>query len=118
VAKDVEFRSNTFEGLDFGVDATDQPHSYTVWWTLTVNVTDKKGKAAKGADIQILDENGAEVFHQQANDQGGIQVELQEYSVNDKEKLPRSPYTIVVGKTKTKVNLNKNTAINLIQSRN
>jgi hypothetical protein len=116
VANDVEFRSNTFEGLDFGIVATDQPHSYSVWWTLTVNVTDKKGKAAKGADIQILDKNGKKVLHQQANGQGFIQVELQEYSVNDPEysgQALRSPYTIVVGKKKAKVDLNKNTAINL-----
>ena len=111
VSKDIEFRSNMFEGLDFGLDATEQPHSYSVWWTLAVNVTDKKGEAAKGADIKILDESGQEIIHQQADDKGFIQVELQEYSINDKEKLSRSPYTIVVGKTKTKVILNRNTAI-------
>lgn len=113
VAKDVEFRSNNFEGLDFGIDATDQPHSYSVWWTLTVNVSDKTGKIAKGADVQIIDANGQEAIRQQANDQGVIKVELQEYSVNDKEQSLRSPYTIIVGKKKIKVGLNKNTTISL-----
>jgi hypothetical protein len=113
VAKGVEFRSNTFEGLDFSIDATDQPHSYSVWWTLTVNVTDKKGKAAKEVDIKILDESGQEVVQQQANEQGFIQVELQEYLVDDKEQSLHSPYTIIVGKKKTKVDLIENTEIKL-----
>ena len=30
LAKEIEFRSNTFEGFDFEIDATDQHHSYSV----------------------------------------------------------------------------------------
>ncbi len=58
VATDIEFRSNNFEGIDFGINATDQSHSYSVWWTLKVKVTDKKGNVIKGTEVRFLDING------------------------------------------------------------
>src|SRR5690606_39217372 len=100
VAKNIEFRSNVFEGLIFNIDATEQPHSYTIWWNLKVNVTNKRGKVVKGVDIKILDEKGQKVVHQNSNDRGFIQVELQEYSVNDKKQLQHIPYTVIAGNKK------------------
>lgn len=113
VATDIEFRSNQFEGFDFSIDATNQPHSYSVWWTLKVDVTDKKGNVVNGAEVQFLDKNGNEIARKITNDNGFVQVELQEYSINDKEKISSAPYSVVVGKKKEKVNLNKNTNINM-----
>lgn len=113
VAKDVEFRSNKFEGCDFGINATDQPHSYSVWWSLKVEVRDKKGNLVDGAAVQFLDRNGKEVASKQTNDKGIVQIELQEYSVNDKEQTNFSPYTVVIGKKKETVNLIKNTQIGI-----
>ena len=113
VARNINFRSNRFEGFDFGINATDQPHSYSVEWTLRINIADRNGIAAKKTDIQIMDKNGNEVIHQQTNDQGFLQVELQEYFVDDKEQTVLSPYTVVVGKKKEKVNLDNNTSIDI-----
>lgn len=113
VSENVEFHSNSFEGFDFGIDATNQPHSYSVWWTLKVDIANKKGDSVKNKEIQILDKDGNEVTRELTNNQGFVQVELQEYSVNDKETNSLSPYTVVVGKKKTKVSLNKNSEIKL-----
>lgn len=113
VSKDVEFRSNIFEAFDFGVDATDQMHSYSVWWTLKVNVVDEDGQPVAGIDIKILDQGGKEVTVQQVNEKGIIQVELMEYSVNGKERLTLAPYMIVVGNKKTAVCLTENTEIKI-----
>ncbi len=112
VAQNIEFRSNRFEGFGFGVDATKQTHSYSVWWTLKIKVTDKDGAAAK-TEVRIIDKNGKEALCQQTNEQGLIEVELQEYSVNEKGQTNLSPYTVIVGKKKEKVNLCKNTSISI-----
>ena len=113
IARDIELRSNKFEGIDFGIDATDQPHSYSVWWTLKVKVTDKKGNVIKGAEVRILDNNGNEVASQQTDNQGIIKTELKEFSVTDKQKSSETPFTVLVGEKKEKVNLNKNQEINI-----
>jgi hypothetical protein len=102
VSKDVEFRSNTFEGFDFGVEATDQPHSYSVWWTITVNVTEVKGKDVL---VQILDSFGDEAFREMVNNKDLVLVELPEYTVDEHGKVFHSPYTVIVGRNKTEVRL-------------
>jgi hypothetical protein len=113
IARDIQFRSNNFEGIDFGFNATSQPHSYSVWWTLKVKVTDKKGNAVNGAEVRIQDKNGKEVARQFSDNLGFIKTELQEYSVNDKEKSSVSPFTIIVGEKKEKIVLNKNQEISI-----
>jgi hypothetical protein len=102
VSKDVEFRSNTFEGFDFGVEATDQLHSYSVWWTITVNVTEVKGKDVL---VQILDSFGDEAFREMVNNKDLVLVELPEYTVDEHGKVFHSPYTVIVGRNKTEVRL-------------
>jgi hypothetical protein len=101
------------KGIDFGFNATSQPHSYSVWWTLKVKVTDKKGNAIKGAEVRIQDKNGKEVARQLSDKLGIIKTELQEYSVNDKERSSVSPFTILVGEKKEKIVLNKNQDISI-----
>jgi hypothetical protein len=43
IAKNVEFRSNDIKGAKFELQATDQDHSYSVYWTLNVQIADAKG---------------------------------------------------------------------------
>jgi hypothetical protein len=107
VAKDVKFCSNEFVGLDFKIDATSQHHSYTVSWTLNVN------GLTSDDEIQIIDKSGKEVPHQNSNKNGSLIMELPEYSVDGKEKTFFSPYTIIAGKKKKVVGLNKNSTVNL-----
>jgi hypothetical protein len=106
VAENVEFLSNEFQGMEFAIDATSQHHSYTVVWTLDLNVNETD------AIIQIIDKNGKKVFDQKA-DNKYLKVELPEYSVDGENTTLYSPYTIIAGKKKKVVNLNENKTIDL-----
>ncbi len=107
VAEDVKFRSNEFEGMEFGIDATSLKHSYTVAWTLNINTS-------AGAQIRIIDSTGKEVVNSNAGEKGKFHVELPEYAVEGEEKISFSPYTVFAGKKeKQVVDLKKNTKISL-----
>jgi hypothetical protein len=64
-AKNIEFRSNDIRGAKFEVMATDQNHSYSVYWTLNVKVVDAEKKPVKNAEIIIRDNNNAVVVQSQ-----------------------------------------------------
>lgn len=111
IAKNVEFRSNEIKGSKFDIEATDQDHTYSVYWTLSIKVADEKGKPGKNADITILDKNNVIVLQTKTDEYGKLQTELQEYAVTGKEKKFLSPYTVSAGGCKQKVELNKNIEI-------
>ena len=113
IAAGTEFRSNEMDGLTFGIDKTSQPHSYSVFWTLNLNLTDKSGKPAAGTDVRILDKNRTEVVSRKA-DEGFFSIELPEYTVDGDVTILLSPYTVIAGKKKMIVDLNKNSTITLI----
>ncbi len=113
LAKDVEFRSNDFEGLDFGIDATAQHHTHSVYWTMKVNVIDKKGKGISGKEVMILDKNMEEVLNLMTNSSGSVQAEMIEYIADGDKKTYLSPYTVNVNKKKEKVSLNANREITI-----
>jgi len=113
IASDIKFSSNEFEGLDFSIDATNQHHTYSVFWTMTIHVIDKKGKGVTGYDVLILDKNKEEVMSQKTNSRGSIQVELPEYSVAGSTITYLSPYTVTVDKKKEEVSLNANQEITI-----
>ena len=113
LAKDIEFRSNELGDLSFGIDATDQHHSYSVYWKMTVHVIDKKSKGVSGAEVIILDKNKEEVLSQRTNSSGSIQVELVEYSMDSDKIAYLSPYTVIVNNKKEKVSLNRNKEITI-----
>jgi len=113
LAKDIEFRSNEFEGLDFNIDASPQHHSYSVYWTLGVNVIDRKGNEVKGAEVRILDKNGQEVLIQLTDKDGLVQKELQEYRVDGDEITYLSPYTVTINRKKEEVFLSSDQVITM-----
>ncbi|MBK8088854.1 MAG: Ig-like domain-containing protein [Chitinophagaceae bacterium] len=108
IAKNVEFRSNTIEGAKFDVETTEQNHSYTVYWTLTIKITDEKGNPAKNTEVTFRDKNNAMILQTKTDEYGKLQTELPEYAVNGKEKKYSSPYTVSVGGCEKKVELDKN----------
>ena len=114
VARDVQFRSNEIEGAGFEIDATGQDHSYEVYWTLEIHVTDKKGSPLAGKEVRILDKNGEEVFKQVTGQKGSIKPELPEYSFMSGEKTLSSPYTVTVEKKKQIVELTGNSMITIV----
>jgi len=113
-AKDVEFNSNDIRGATFGLQATDQDHSYSVKWTLQIKVSSPNGHPVKNADITIFDKNQSKILQAKTDDQGNIETELLEYSVKGKEKSYSSPYTVVAGDVKKEVVLNRNSSIGLV----
>lgn len=111
VAKNIQFSSNEIIGSEFGIDATNQNHEFSVSWTLTVQVLDKKGNPVSGAEVQILNRMDEEVVRQRTATDGTLSAELMEYSFANSHKTFHSPYKIVVGKSKEHVDLNKNKTI-------
>ncbi len=101
----------------FEIDAAGQDHSYEVYWTLEVHVTDKNGKAVAGKEVRILGEDGTEILKQLTGQEGSITHELLEYSLISTEKVFSSPYMVIVGKKKRNVNLTSNLMITFISKR-
>jgi hypothetical protein len=114
LAHGTEFRSNILTGLEFGIDATEQHHDYSVYWTLKINLLDKTGNPLKDTEIVVADRNGKEVVRKKSGNEGSISVELPEYSVDGAAKTYISPYTVMAGKKKMKSELKNNSEINLV----
>lgn len=114
LAVGAEFRSNEFSGLEFGINATKQHHSYSVYWTLTINLRDKSGMALPDKHIMIMDSDRKEVLHQNTNIHGSISVELPEYFVDGDVKTGSSQYTVVIGEKKILVELKNNREMDLV----
>ena len=118
VANDVEFRSNTCVGSDFGIQwgntstKKDEHHSYSVYWTLTV-----KGPA--GADVVIVDKDGNEALQAKIGPEGVMTAELLEYSAVVTKTGPEytfnktyaAPYTVRIGAWERTIALDRNTEV-------
>ncbi len=111
VAKNIQFRSNEFRGFPFDIDVTDQHHSYSVYWTLNVKVLDKNSNPLRGADVRIMDKNKKMIDSKKTDANGYLKEELLEYSVDGPKKIYSSPYTLMTGKMKKEVILNKNSEV-------
>ena len=111
VAQNVEFRSNVVEGEKFEIDATEQDHSYSVYWTLTVQVIDAKGNPSENADVIIHDKSGTVALQTKTDSKGEVTTELLQYQVSGKDKNIASPYTIEVDGVTNEVDLSGNTKI-------
>jgi hypothetical protein len=116
VATDIQFRSNVIEGTGFEIDATDQDHSYTVYWQLEILVTDKTGKPLAGREVRVTDKNGKEIFRQSTPPGGSIMRDLPEYTFLSGERVFSSPYTVMVGKKKQKVELDGDSVITIVST--
>jgi hypothetical protein len=117
VATGIEFRSNTIQGVDFAIDATNAGHSYSVYWTLTVHLVDENGQGRPDEEIKISDKNGKEVIRQKTDKDGRVTVELLEYTVDGELTEHRSPYTLDTGTEKQEVILDRNREITLQSGR-
>jgi hypothetical protein len=114
VAKNIQFRSNRIEGTGFGIDATGQDHSYSVYWTLEVHVTDRHGKALDSREVRIIDRKGEEVLRQKTGPGKSLVKDLPEYSFVSGEKIYSAPYTVIVGKKRRPVELTGDTVISIV----
>ena len=125
-AKEIEFRGNTFEGCDFGIDWRHggpdwKKGTYAVYWTLRVSVVDKSGQVAKDADVVVLDKDGAEALRGKTGPDGMFEAELLEYEAvatrpGGKLTIDRkysSPYTVQAVGSKNVVELKRNTDLTI-----
>ena len=115
IANNIRFRSNIVEGSGFGIDRTELEHTYSVLWTLKITVTDKSGNPFEGADVKVVDSKGIEIFNIKTDKGGVIEKELIEYAVESKSVTTSSPYTVISGKKKYVINLDKNQEILIIR---
>lgn len=115
LAKEIEFRSNKFEGSDFDINASPQHHSYSVYWSLAVEVINNKGEQIMGADISIVDSKGEEVLSGKSDSSGSFEAVLPEYAVDGDEITYHSPYTVHMGRKKEEVILNSDQVIRIKQ---
>ncbi len=110
-ARGTMFRSNEFRGMEFGIDATGHHHSYSVYWTLTLNTMDKNGEPLDNVNISLRNKNGELVGQMKSSTVGSLSLELPEYRVDGEDKIMYSPYTISYGKQNRVVELKENKVI-------
>lgn len=108
IAKNVAFRSNEIRGRKFEIEASDQDHSYSVFWTLRLSVSDSMGNPVGDTDVSILDRNRKPALEAKTDALGVLLAEFPEYTVDGKERTISSPYTIVVGGVEKEIDLNSN----------
>ena len=113
LAKNVAFRSNTIVNDTFAIDKSKQQHSYSVYWKLTVNISDRKGKPVPGAEIMISGGNG-QITRKKSDEEGRLEIDLCAYTVDGERKIVYTPYTVQIGKEKKQVVLNKDTELFLL----
>jgi hypothetical protein len=113
VARNVAFRSNEIIGQEFALEVTNQDHSYSVYWTLSVKVTGDNGKPLKNADVTIFDRFNTQVLKTKTNESGSIKAELPEYNVDGKIRKDLSPYIIEIAGQRKEIILDRNKEIQM-----
>ena len=111
VASDIEFNSNVFHDCKFTIDATDENHTFSVSWTLTVHVLDHHDRVVPGVTVTIHDVDGELCFNEKTDEDGKIVCELQEYRFSNGKRSEALPFTISVGKESKHVFLKSNQEI-------
>jgi len=126
-ATDIEFRSNVFEGSQFGIDWVRpdpkwERSTYDVWWTLRVKVVDPAGKVVPGKLVAVYDKDGKEAAKGKTNDDGLFQKELLAYSAVatrptgdiEIDRQLSAPYAVEVGDHREAVELACNTEVRIV----
>ncbi|HLP72942.1 MAG TPA: hypothetical protein VK155_08580, partial [Bacteroidales bacterium] len=112
-ASGIELRSDVFPLNAAYVEASGKPHSYKVSRTLGVKVTGKKGEPVANAEVIIKDKNGTEVTRTATDKNGYLKIELPEYSAEGTGKTYYSKYTIIAGRKRMEVVLDRNKVVGL-----
>ena len=108
VAENVAFRSNEVKGGRFAIDATQQNHSYTVYWTLNLKFRDNQGRLLKSTAVTIHDKAGNIALQTSTDQNGEVSAELPEYAVSGTTKTDSSPYKVSVEGQEKMVELDRN----------
>lgn len=107
-ARDVKFYSNRFEGMEFGIDRTNQDHSYEVYWTLEVRAEGLVNKR-----VVVENSEGTVVDEGRINSKGVWTTELLDFSYAKGNKTSNNTYKVVCGNFDKRVILNKNQIVTI-----
>ncbi len=77
-------------------------------------MTDRKGIPVSGEVVRIFDKNREEVFSGETDEEGMLEVELEEFHVLGIDNYYSSPYTVVAGKNKRIVELDGNKEVRMV----
>ena len=114
VAKNVKFRSNIVLGNPFELDVTAQDHSYSVSWTVSIKVLNKRLEPLPDYNVVISDVNKKVVYTGKTDHSGIVNASLLEYKINGAQKSTASPYIIMAGKYKRLINIDSNKEVTCI----
>ncbi len=114
VADNIIFDSNEFLNSRFGIDKTDQPHSYAVFWSLTMCVKTPTGEPAVETPITVKNSRGQQVAEKKTDATGQATFRLREFSVRDNTAEYDSPYTLEIGDKILPITLEQNRQINIL----
>jgi hypothetical protein len=113
VADNIIFQSERIEAGVFGVDATDQPHFYSVWWKLTVHLTGRNQKPMANIKLVVNDKNNHQAAGLVTDAEGMASVLLPEYRCRGMANDFEAPYSVISDRTKTKVILNEDSYVDI-----
>ncbi|MBL7698503.1 MAG: hypothetical protein JNK79_10100 [Chitinophagaceae bacterium] len=109
VAKNIQLKSNKFEGSKFDIDIDGKENSFNVYWTLNIKVLGKASAPVKNREIKISDKTGQVVLTKPTDENGTLAAELLQFSADGETKKFSAPYTISIGKQKIVTDLTENT---------
>lgn len=114
VADNIRFDANDFHNTTFGIDQTHQPHTYSVFWTLTLLAKLRNGSPAAQLPVHIKNMDGALIAEHGTDENGSASFQLKEFSFLKNDRVYASPYTIDVGGKILNVNLDQNKHIEIV----
>ena len=114
IAQNIHFDSNEFINTPFAIDKTDQPHSFSVYWTLTLRLLNSKKTPNINMPIVIVDVNEFIVAEKSTDDNGEATFCLQEFRFERNNFIFSSPFTIKAAGKQWQVKLDQNKKIDLV----
>jgi len=107
-ATEVVFSSNEMVGMSREWDVTDQQHSFKVYYTLTVELTDPYGRPLSGEPVTVLNADQQQVAEGKSNQEGKWSVALMDYFVQNGAMSEGNSYKIISGSASAKISAGAN----------
>lgn len=115
-ANDVSFRSNQTEGALFNIEKTKQDHSYQVYWSCSIQLSDKSGTPVAREIVQLFDDSGRILEEKRTDSAGWVQWELLSEEQKKGESLRRLSYQVKAGGHVRRLDLIRNEIIKIMMA--
>lgn len=116
LAENISFVSNTIVGgegeLDFS--RTSSRHSYSQSWALKIKAVDRNGNSVTGVDVSIYKPSGDVAKEGVTDENGELNMILEEYIYSNYTTVTQNPYRVVVGENEIAVTLERDTEIDVV----